>query len=235
MGDIQALVEFSKGLTDPLLIHLQRSGLLSPWLEYVVDNWIVSLQPGITPRQEDLLWIHDIKTESELQEWASVKLRSPNVPWHILVASAKWEYCLNHPDLDIESLYLAHVYDFITYTYDLYDCSLSHGLAVEIYDLLSTNYSPEDVSSRFPSVYKPKQITSHLDTTSPIPELLSTIQPNDILPPFYTGESWVVLRLVSCNRPGLQDIQKQLIRLWFNKHYHTIVADLSSLWSTTAL
>ena len=233
MNDSDSLIDFSVGLTEPVIIHLQRSGTLSTWCEYVLDNWIVSSYSDAIPSQQHLLWLHNINTDAQMQLWATQNQRITNIAWHILVASCKWFYCLHHPDVDIDQLYLRHIDELSTFTYDLFDCSHSHGLAIETFEQISDSSDPFFVPN-LPCTHLPNQSLAFNDC-NPLTSLLSTIQPSQTLPPFYTGTGWIVLRLNSFLRPSKSDSSNSLLRLWFHQHYATRVTELITYWNNYSI
>lgn len=203
---------FSAGIIDPLRPHLLRFDSFEPWLSYCLDTWLVHNFDVINPSLECFCWLQQIDDQSQLDRWLTANPHHQrSIGWQMSVATATHQAAQTWLAPGIEGIYLEQANHHHKAFCDAINCGQSQGLALELYATLQADkQSFDDAGLKAPILHE--QQVSLNDLTSGVAQLLASIKPGELLPPFFNGESWLILRLGRRELPTIESLAPLLLR-----------------------
>jgi len=203
---------FSAGIIDPLRPHLARFNSFEPWLTYCLDTWIVHNFPISNPIIENFCWLQQIDDQAQLDRWLTANSHHQrSIGWQISVASATHQAAQTWFGPGIEGTYLEQSHHHHKAFCDAIDCGQSQGLALELYATLQADQQSFDDAGQQALILHEQQVLLS-DLTSGVAQLLASIKPGELLPPFFNGESWLILRLGRRELPTIESLTPLLLR-----------------------
>lgn len=203
---------FSAGIIDPLRPHLSRFNNFEPWLTYCLDTWLVHNFPVSNPILENFCWLQQIDDQTQLDRWLTANPHHQRIiGWQMSVATATHEAAQTWFEPSIEGLYLEHANQHHKAFCDAINCGQSQGLALELYATLQAGQQSFDDAGQHAVILHDQQVLLN-DLTSGVAQLLASIKPGELLPPFFNGESWLILKLGRRELPTIESLAPLLLR-----------------------
>jgi len=203
---------FSAGIIDPLRPHLARFNSFEPWLTYCLDTWLVHNFPVSNPILENFCWLQQIDDQAQLDHWLTANPHHQRIIGRqISVASATHQAAQIWFGPGIEGIYLEQAHEHHKAFCDAIDCGQSQGLALELYATLQADQQSFDDAGHQALVLHEQQVLLN-DLTSGVAQLLASIEPGELLPPFFNGQHWLILRLGRRELPSIESLAPQLMR-----------------------
>ncbi len=230
-----SLCSYSDTYIRPALHHLINSDTLLEWCRYVVDLAIVEVFPWNEPDPKVLLWRYSLSSEADLNRWLNTNLRQLSISWFSSASCAYLSAARTWFADSLEDIYVSKRHEYEHANCKIMDFGLNKGLAIET--ALSHEENPSQLdnllaSAEFSNITIFDENVMLGDRNSTISQLIASSSVGDLLPPFFNGNCWVLIKIINIYRPSRGELEPVLLRSsilnWREEAANMLVAYWSS-------